>query len=141
MGRVCRFLNLPPAERKLLMVAAILLCAVRLGLWCLPFRTLRRLLSGMMHPRKGILHANQCPADQIARAVAVASWYLPQATCLTQALSAHVLLVRRGFPALLHVGVSKDEGGRFIAHAWVECQGRTVIGGSARDDYTRLGTF
>ena len=67
--------------------------------------------------------------EQVVWAVTVASQYVPAATCLTQALAAQVLLSRLGHPASLRIGVSRDEAGEFQAHAWVECQGRVVIGG------------
>jgi len=44
MKRLNKFLRLTRSERRLLLSAALLLGAIRLGLWLLPFQTLRRLL-------------------------------------------------------------------------------------------------
>ena len=51
--------------------------------------------------------------------------------CLTQALAGQVLLERYGYPALVHVGVTKKaKNGTFQAHAWLESDGKVVIGES-----------
>ena len=55
--------------------------------------------------------------EQLAWDVGVVSRYVSRATCLTQALAGQVLLERYGYPALVHVGVTKEEGkGTFQAH-------------------------
>jgi hypothetical protein len=61
-------------------------------------------------------------------------------TCLTQALTAYVLLERRGCPTKLRIGVSKDAGGNFVAHAWLEAEDRILIGqlGPNQDGYIPL---
>jgi len=48
------------------------------------------------------------------------------------------LLRRDGHPALMHIGVNKDEMGKLKAHAWVESRGKVLIGGSNLSSYTRL---
>lgn len=39
-----------------------------------------------------------------------------------------MLLRRVGQDSLLKIGVDKDEGERLIAHAWIEVEGKIVIG-------------
>jgi len=81
-------------------------------------------------------------ADRVAWAVEMASRCTPGAkSCLTQALAAQVLLDRRGYPALLHIGVAKGEQGRFQAHAWLESKGTVVIGGSEQEPFTLLASL
>ena len=46
-SRVHKFLNLSAVDRRLLVTAVLLLGAIRLGLWLLPFQTLRQLLAKM----------------------------------------------------------------------------------------------
>jgi len=48
---------------------------------------------------------------------------------LAQALAIQVLLERRGYPTQLRIGFTRSKGGQMSAHAWVECEGRVVIGG------------
>lgn len=73
---------------------------------------------------------DQAFMDRVAWAVTMASRCVPQATCLTQAIAAQLLLAWRGYPTHLRIGVAKGEGERFRAHAWVESHGRVIIGGS-----------
>ena len=137
MKRLFKFFRLPATDRSLLVKAAFIVGAVRLGLWGLPFRTLRRLLARVAQQPAGLHQA--CPErsrradrsslDRIAWAVTVASRYVPAASCLTQALATQVLLGRRGHPACLRIGVEKGEEGQLQAHAWVESDGMVVIGG------------
>jgi hypothetical protein len=118
------------------MRAAALVVGVRVGLWVLPFRTVRALLDGRRRrtrPPDGPL------VDRAARAVRVVARYVPRATCLTQALALAALLGRLGQPAHVRIGVRKGGGGALEAHAWVESRGRVIIGrirGLAR--YTAL---
>jgi hypothetical protein len=135
MPKLRKLQNLSPMERRLLVRAFLLVAAVRLGLWLLPFSTQRRILARLdqAHPR---LPRVAVSPDQIAWAVVVASRYVPRATCLTQALAAQVLLKGAGFLALLRIGVGKDPKGRFQAHAWVENNGKVLIGGCDLANYT-----
>jgi hypothetical protein len=64
----------------------------------------------------------------------------PSATCLTQALAVQVLLARRGYPAILHVGVARHDK-ELKAHAWVESEGEVVIGGFELERYTPLAAL
>ena len=87
----------------------------------------------------GPWHVGYHSADRVAWAVEMASWRMPGAkSCLTQALAAQVLLGRRGYPTLLHIGVAKGEQGRFRAHAWLESKGKVVIGGLEQEPFTLL---
>ena len=138
MRRLRRFLFLPPAERGLLVRVAILLWAIRLGLWLLPFQSLRRLLARVGSVPLRWRNAGQLSPDRIAWMVAIASRCVPQATCLTQALGAQLLLEREGYPARLHIGVAKGERGQLQAHAWLEHDGQVIVGHQQIQRYTPL---
>ena len=141
MRRLNRFLWLTAAERLLLMWAIVLLGSIGLGLWLLPWHTLHRLL--MRIPR-GRTAGKSCnlSAERIAWAVAVASQVVPGSrTCLIQALAVQTLLAWAGCPARCHIGVAKGAGERLEAHAWVESQGKIVIGGGGLAHYTPLVAF
>jgi hypothetical protein len=63
-------------------------------------------------------------AGQICRAVDLASaLYLKQARCLQRSAATTCLLKKCGFPAEMVVGVQQIP---FLAHAWVELDGRVV---------------
>jgi Transglutaminase-like superfamily len=70
--------------------------------------------------------------EHLARDVRVVSSYVPRATCLTQALAGRILLTHYGYPAIVHVGVTRAEGAgnTFHAHAWLESDGKVIIGES-----------
>jgi hypothetical protein len=122
MRRVNKFVRLPPADRRLLIQAAWLLSVVRLGLWLLPFERLRRFLA------RSTAVTCQVSTEKITWAMSVVGRYIPLATCLAQALATQVLLVRCGRPASLRIGVARGGGRRLQAHAWVESEGRIVLG-------------
>jgi Transglutaminase-like superfamily len=89
-----------------------------------------------VHPRPSA--APNLDVDQrIAWAVTSAARYVPAATCLTQALAAKVLLTVAGREARLTIGVEKD-GNRLRAHAWVEGNGRVIVGDHDLSRFTVL---
>jgi hypothetical protein len=129
MKRIHKLLHLPSVDRRLLINAVILVGSIRLGLWLLPFKGVLRMLQA--ERKKNPEHPNANPAAPLERyiwSVKVASRYVPAATCLTQALAAKTLLARKGYPADLRIGVLKTKEGKFEAHAWLESDGKIVIG-------------
>lgn len=60
-------------------------------------------------------------------------------SCLRQALLLEVLLARKGIASKLKIGVRPGESGGVDAHAWVERDGRVLIGGEhASQQYASL---
>ena len=128
ISRARRFLRLPAADQALLVRSAVTLGAVRMGLWLLPHRFLRRILSAVTR-REAPPRGAQAPPDRIAWAVMVASRYVPStATCLPRALAAHVLLARSGHATQLRIGVARGADGAFEAHAWVASGEKILVG-------------
>jgi transglutaminase superfamily protein len=142
MTSLGKLLRLSGADRRLLVTAGLLLAGIRLGLALLPYRTLRGLLDGAagmtLRPRPT---PEPDAVERIARAVTGASRAVPGAACLTQALAAQMLLERRGLPARVRVGVTRADGGQLLAHAWVESDGRIVLGGRDLSGYTPLAAL
>ena len=129
MARVLKFLLLPGRERLLLVQAAFLLVVIRIGLSLVPFRTLRRLLARLARADKNSKAPRQSDIDRVIWALKAAGRTFPPAgTCLTEALAGYVLLGRRGYSTDLRIGVTRDAGGRFLAHAWLEKGDLIVIG-------------
>ena len=56
--------------------------------------------------------------------------YVPRATCLTQAITAQILLYRHNHPSKLKIGVLKNDD--FEAHAWLEINDKIVLGESEK---------
>jgi hypothetical protein len=69
-------------------------------------------------------------------AVRAAGRTVPWSNCLSEALTAWVLLSRAGREPTLRIGVTKGEG--IEAHAWVECDGAIVIGDHPDRDFQPL---
>jgi hypothetical protein len=78
--------------------------------------------------------------EQYAWAVeAIAKRVLPDRPCLTQALALLLLLRRQGYTAELRIGVRPSEDKHLDAHAWIESEGRILIGRTADlSEYTPL---
>lgn len=130
MRKLYRLLLLPYKEKKLLIQSLLLILAVRVGLWILPFSLLDRWLSGSDPENDRI--ADWATIRRVVRSVRLCSRFVPYATCLTQAMVTRVLLRLRGQPSDLKIGVEKDQNEKFGAHAWIEVDGRIVIGKLSR---------
>jgi hypothetical protein len=137
-----RYFRLAPAERSLLPRLAVLVAGIRVALWTLPFGTLQRLLKlralRALFPRS----LAEVPVARLAWAVETTSRRIPAATCLTQSLALQFLLTRAGRRSALRIGVARSAERGFQAHAWVECEGRTLI--DRPEDvafYTRLASW
>lgn len=107
--------------------ALALLVAARVGLWVLPFATVRRLLHAVARPGR----ASPRGADHLAWSLAAAARRLPSTfrDCLPLALAADAMLRRRGAPSELVIGVRRASAtGRVEAHAWVVSGERVVTG-------------
>ena len=98
-----RFVYLSRSDRRLVLEAALLLSAARLGLWLLPFQVVSRLLDKATRPRVAVA----APALRIAWAIGAAARYIPAATCLAQALAGRAMLIRHGHAAQLRIGVAR----------------------------------
>lgn len=123
-------------ELLLLTRVTILVSLVRMGLWLVPFRTVRRVVAFFAKPSSGIIL--YFSVEQLSKAVSTASCCVPKATCLTQALALHILLKRRTLESQIRIGVAKDKNGIIEAHAWVESEERVVIGDHNLNHYTSM---
>ena len=127
------------------MLSAIaVVSATRLALTLLPSRVIIRMTARLSNaaqeaPITSIRpRARELDARLIVRMVERAAVRIPGASCLTQALAAHLLLRKHGHPSRLCLGVARTEGKKFRAHAWLESQGRIVIGADGVAALTRL---
>lgn len=138
MGSLAKLIALPAAERRLLLAAAGLLAAVRVGLWTFPFRSVYGAVRsrGPSARRAGVPGAPS--SERIVWAVEVAARRVPRATCLVRALAAQALLARYGHASELRLGVARGAGRAFEAHAWLEGNGQILIGGATQERYVPL---
>jgi hypothetical protein len=139
MKRVARVLRLAPGERRLLLEAFALLGVIspvlKFGSGKLTGRLIRRASTAVAG------HADAKVAFAVAAAVNQAGLHVPGATCLARALTGWLMVTRRHQPATLRLGVHRADSDEFAAHAWLECNGQSVIGGERVHEYTPFPTF
>lgn len=76
---------------------------------------------------------------KLAWAIHVVSGRLPgSANCLVRSLAAQAMLARGGYLSCVRIGVARPDSERFKAHAWLECDGKIIIGGEGTSQYTPL---
>ncbi len=143
MTRLSRLLSLPPAERWLVIEAAICLVLAKTLLRILPFRKIASILGDTKASGETGTAKHQEIAASISHAMAQAQRGLPwQSTCLTQALAGRLMLGRRTIPCTVHIGVGKsDPANQFMAHAWLRVEDVVVTGAFQADRYTPIATF
>lgn len=135
MGRLRKLRELAWGERYLLASAFVLVASIRVALWLFPFRTLRPVLARLTSNTAPRRYPLAKPVERVPWAVAVAAAYVPGATCLVQALAGQILLARCGEVSRLHIGVAHEERAGVRAHAWLDHDGRVVIGNSSLGDW------
>lgn len=148
MSRRRRYLRYLRTLRRLsagqwatLVGAALMTVLVRAGL---SMRSLREVVRDLQRLAERVPSRRPMTPSYRRRAAwsaaRVGTRLLPKRPCLTQALVTQFLLWRRGdATSSLHIGVTKGEAGELLAHAWVEHEGRVIIGGTrAPEQYQRL---
>ena len=121
------FARLQPAERGLGLRTLLLVAAIRIALWVLPFQRLQRVISSWQWVPLSV--PINTPVATLVWAVRAASRRVPGASCLTQSLALHCLLTRAGHRSQIRIGVAKDTEAGFGAHAWVEYAGQPLLSG------------
>jgi len=128
VNKLHKFLALPGLEKGLYLNAAFWLLVVKAGLYLLPFERLRGWMARFDEPAGKPAEMEEMRTtiqaiERIARVLAPL-----RINCLPQALVGHRLLGRKGFNVELKIGVLKPPGDQLIAHAWLEYQGRVILG-------------
>lgn len=142
MANMMQKISRLPVRRKLLLLkVSPLLLLIHAGLRLIGFssvyKTLKRFYRAPAQPI-----ADSGVIEDICWAVNRAGWFwFADHGCLTQALLGETLLVRRGIPARLQIGVQKRPGERILAHAWVENGGKILIGGKTNLKISELQNF
>ncbi len=125
-SRLGKFWRLPLSDKMLLARAAWQLSAVSLGLRILPFSFWQRRMKSS--PSTDTTRTVAGSPERTLWSVSVASGYVPGATCLVRALVAQNMLRRAGQASQIRLGVSLRREDRFQAHAWLEQDGRILLG-------------
>lgn len=134
----------PVSQRKalglnhyaLLAEALATLAAASLAIRLLPFRRIAAFAS--RPPRRRAKEA----ANAARLRWAVRAWCrrVPwKAMCFQSALAMQMMLRRRGIRAVLHYGISREDG--LKAHVWLSVDGETVIGGDEAPGFVEVAAF
>ena len=118
--------------RLLLAVSLVQLLALAAVAW-VPIPTARRAL--MKVRRSAVaLRGVSSEARVIWAIEATRRWRVFGSSCLARALAAELLLV--GEPLTVVIGVTSPVNGRLKSHAWIERDGRVLVGGAeSRREY------
>jgi len=120
----------------------VLLAAVRLALWIVPFASLRRWATRLARPRDTSPVAAPLPAERIAWAVSAVGRRVPGGgNCLAQAVTAAILLGRHGYTPRVRIGIARTGARGFEAHAWLEQEGSVLLGGPDVSRFAPLPPF
>ncbi|MBD2663431.1 hypothetical protein B6N60_03317 [Richelia sinica FACHB-800] len=129
MKHLHKWLRLRNSDRQLLLTTAITLTMIRLGLWLLPWKILYKLVNRIVQLPLDHPEADEAIWCAVVWAVETVSRYLfPPPKCLARALVTQILLAWQGYRTKLCIGVAKNPQGNLEAHAWVESQGKIIIG-------------
>ena len=131
-------------HRARVLEAMVALTGVGLMLRILPFNTAMKLM-GVGKPRRGEDTNLRRTRDPVAAAVGVAvnraaarlPWHF---TCLVRALAGRLMLVHRGVPSTLVLGVTKTME-EVHAHAWLVARNGTVCGGREAVGFQPIAAF
>lgn len=131
-------------RQKLLLGEALASLAIaRIAMVCIPFRWIAAWLGTPgAQSSTTLTDEESCVARQIGWAVSTLGPRVPwDGRCLAQALAATFMLRRRAMNGTVSFGVSHDESGKLIAHAWLRCGSVLVTGGPGHDRFKTLTTF
>ena len=114
--------------------ASLVMATVVVMVRLLPYGAWRRLSLALGRVREGA-DAGTAP-DAIVRAVDRASRVVPGgANCLVRALTTRRLLARHGLSSTLVLGVAKGSACELRAHAWLQQNGRILVGGQGGEGF------
>ncbi len=129
-----------PRRIPMILEAGLTLMWARLLTWLRPFHAYRAKLSASaLHGRP----IDELRLAEVVWAVSRLGTLAPQIlNCLPQALTVQTMLRRRGTEGDLCFGVKITPEGQVKAHAWVEWEGRPIIGKLPDlDAYSRLPSW
>jgi hypothetical protein len=142
MSKLRKALALTASDWLLIAQAWTWLGAVEAGLSCLPLQKLLRIIQ---RPRNAPTVSRELGElqlvipERVAYCVGLATrLHWSDSTCLKRSLVLYALLARRGFDAQLLIGAARATKGQLDAHAWLECQGKVLLGETSPGRYTTL---
>lgn len=118
--------------------AVFMLFGCSLALRWIPFRRIHAWHNQHNHCAIAVPADHAKHVARIVRAIRRASRVVGISACLSQALTAQMLLRWVGVPSRVWFGVNPSVDSQFAAHAWLEWNGQTVLGGWVQATYAPL---
>jgi hypothetical protein len=128
MKKINKFLKLSSKDKCLLVEALLLLAVVTAGLFFFPFDFFMKQIDRLAKRKKESIPTKNFDSGKITWAVTQMSRYIPHARCLSKAITVKILLICHEDPVQLRIGIKKITNNSISAHAWVEHQGKIIIG-------------
>ena len=130
--------RLSPRERSFLIRSWCAVLCIDIALRCLPFTRIASFCRRLRATGNDRNAPSLPPVTHLAWLVNVAGRYSPLGTsCLKEALALSWLMSRRGAATTLRIGVTRHHG-KLNAHAWLEQNGRVILGEADADAYAPL---
>ncbi len=146
LNNLKKFSALSAKERAFFVEAYITLGFMRAVILSLSFKRLTRTLeqSTKNETNVSVQDAQMQTAMTIAKVISKAANHTPwESTCLTQSLTVHRMLNKRGIPGLFYLGAAKDESvqDKMKAHSWSQCGSTILTGENGHEEFTVLSVF
>ena len=145
MSKLRKAFALSASDWVLVTKAWIWFGVVEVGLSCLPIQSLLRIIQRQTKLRTSTKKKEeekepQRPSpERVAYCVGLAArMHVLDSTCLKKALVLYALLTRQGLDAQLLIGAARATKGQLDAHAWLECQGKVLMGEPSPGRYATL---
>jgi len=139
-----KFFHLPGKEKTAFMEAILLLPIIVVAVKLIPFRFLSLCLGTHMATAANINNAiDDKKISTIKQSLQRVCILLPLVNvCLPRAMTAKLMLARRGMASTLFMGVKKDyASGELRAHAWLTVGDITLTGEREKSDFTVVASF
>ena len=142
MSAFLRFISLPKQDKKFFLVATFYCVTFKIMILIFPLKKYARIL-GLQN-----IYVNHEPSEKqlqviykISRAIVRSRRVIPwKSQCLTEAITAKVMLRGEKIKSTLYLGINKKNGD-MTAHAWLKCGGTWVTGRKGSDQFTIISTF
>jgi hypothetical protein len=137
-GKLGTFGRLSGAERWLALEAVVMLGLAQFVLLIVPFR---HIAAGLRRMPETAVHDRELNR-RVREAVTLAARNMPwNAVCLPRAITAKMMLARRGCGSAVHFGATLGKDGKIDAHAWLTAGGEIVVGAAGIAGMAPLARF
>jgi hypothetical protein len=138
-----KFFHLSNREKLGFFEACLVMVFSIIAIKIVPFRFLSRCLGTHMASSPAVNKAtNEQSIYLVQKSIDRVSNNFPyKVICMPEAMTAKLMLARRGIDSTLYMGVKKNESGDLAAHAWLRAGEIFLTGELEKDDFTVVASF